>query len=148
MPRALRSRLPWRWLAFGCLLPDVIDKPVWLLAHGVGSDLFDTARLFGHSIFLAAALAVVARFWRAPWVRALAYGVPTHLLLDVVTDVGQRYPFAFRDWLFWPLQLPGAALYAASVLRAFSSDMHSKVYLAGELVGALFLFWDLARRRR
>jgi len=29
----VRERLPWRWLALGCLLPDVIDKPIWLVAQ-------------------------------------------------------------------------------------------------------------------
>jgi hypothetical protein len=53
IPRALRARLPWRWLALGCLLPDLIDKPIWILtqSYGAESRLYDSARMFGHTAF-------------------------------------------------------------------------------------------------
>src|SRR6267378_2874980 len=62
IPRRLREGLPWRWLALGCLLPDLIDKPIWIGAQalGVESRLFDTARMIGHTAFLLAAVAAVA----------------------------------------------------------------------------------------
>src|SRR5439155_565130 len=55
VPHAVRKRLPWRWLALGCLLPDVIDKPIWLVAQwlGAASEHFDTARVIRHTALLA-----------------------------------------------------------------------------------------------
>ena len=90
VPRRLREGLPWRWLALGCMLPDVIDKPVWLVARLIGarSELFDSARMIGHTAFLAVAVAMVARIVRMPQMVAIAYALPTHILLDVVADAG------------------------------------------------------------
>jgi len=73
IPRRVRERLPWRWLALGCLLPDVIDKPIWIVTQwlGVESRLFDTARMVGHTAFLLAAVAMAARVLRSPRLVAL-----------------------------------------------------------------------------
>src|SRR2546426_11635705 len=57
VPHAVRNRLPWRWLALGCLLPDLIDKPIWLVAQWLGAAAghFGTARGIGPTALLAAA---------------------------------------------------------------------------------------------
>src|SRR2546428_12913292 len=90
MPRRWRGRLPWRWLALGCLLPDVIDKPIWVVAQWLGaeSQQFDTARMFGHTAFLAFVVAVAAWRGRASALVAMGDGVSPHLLLGVVSDKG------------------------------------------------------------
>ena len=68
VPRSVRDELPWRWLALGCLLPDLIDKPIWLVAQWLGANLstLDTARLLGHTAWFAAASANVQPFLRPP----------------------------------------------------------------------------------
>ena len=65
VPRAVRDKLPWRWLAFGCLLPDL------------------------------------------------------HVLMV-----------------------------ASSPLRELAAEMQNRVYIAGEVVGAGLLLWDVVRWRR
>lgn len=154
IPRRLRAGLPWRWLALGCLLPDLIDKPIWIAAHlssgtiDVDGSLFATARLFGHSIFFASLLALAAALSPATRLRALAYGVPTHLLLDVVTDYGLGGHGVWRTWLFWPLAIPSfASISPPPLFRAFVSEASSIVYLVGEFLGVALLLWDLARRQ-
>ena len=147
----MRKRLPWRWLALGCLLPDVIDKPIWLVAQwlGAASEHFDTARVIGHTAFLAAAVVFVAWRWRSPrWV-ALAYGIPTHLVLDVVTDFGiGRGLGVWKSWLFWPFEIPRLGiLMVASPLHELALELHSRVYVAGEIIGAVLLIWDLVWTR-
>ena len=154
IPGRVRASLPWRWLALGCLLPDLIDKPIWIasrLASGTfvaHAGLFATARLFGHSVFFAGLLALAAAFVPPARMRALAYGVPTHLLLDVLADYGSGGHGVWRTWLFWPLGVPSfTSVSIPSLLRAFEPEASSTVYLAGEVLGAALLVWDLARRQ-
>ena len=153
IPGRVRASLPWRWLALGCLLPDLIDKPIWIagrLASGaVDADgsLFANARLFGHSLFFAGLLALAAALVPAARLRALAYAVPTHLLLDVLTDYGLGGHGVWRTWLFWPLAIQSFASVSNSpLLHAFASEASSPVYLSSELLGAALLVWDRVRR--
>ena len=151
MPRSVRERVPWRWLALGCLVPDVIDKPVWVVAQWLGAESrhVDTARMIGHTAFLAAAVALVAWRRRSPkWV-ALAYGIPTHLVLDVVTDFGMGGGLGvWKSWLFWPFQVPRLGiLMVASPLGELAGEMENGVYIAGEVIGGALLLWDFARTR-
>jgi hypothetical protein len=147
----VRARLPWRWLALGCLLPDLIDKPIWVVAQWLGSESrhADTSRMIGHTAFLAAAVALVA--WRRrslPWV-ALAYGIPTHIVLDVITDYGVGGGWGvWKRWLFWPFEVPRLGiLMVASPLGELASEIHYRVYVVGELVGFALLIVDFVRSR-
>jgi len=138
-------------MVFGCLLPDLLDKPLWLATQwftGAHSSLFATPRNFGHSVFLALALALAATAMRTPWIRALACAVPTHLLLDVVTDYGLGGRGAWLTWLFWPLRIPLVMTSTPTPVRDFASEATSVVCLAGELIGAALLLRHLAQRRR
>jgi membrane-bound metal-dependent hydrolase YbcI (DUF457 family) len=146
----VRERVPWRWLALGCLLPDVIDKPVFLVAQWMGAESrhFDTARMVGHTAFLAAAIAFVAWRWQSPRWAALAYGIPTHLVLDVVTDYGMRGGWGvWKSWLFWPFHIPRLGILMISPMQELALEMQNTVYIAGELIGVALLLWDLARDR-
>ena len=75
VPARVRAVVSAGWLAFGCLLPDLIDKPVFVgarVARRALPDSFDVwldvlrgSRLFGHSLFFFAAVIVAARLTRA-----------------------------------------------------------------------------------
>jgi membrane-bound metal-dependent hydrolase YbcI (DUF457 family) len=154
IPGRVRASLPWRWLALGCLLPDLIDKPIWIaspLASGAvdaHAGLLATARLFGHSVFFAGLLAFAAALMPAARMRALAFAVPTHLLLDVFTDYGLGFRGVWPTWLFWPFGVPSfASVSIPPLLRAFAPEASSAVYIAGELLGAALLIWDRVRRQ-
>jgi hypothetical protein len=151
IPRRVRERVPWRWLALGCLLPDVIDKPIWLVAlwGGAESQHFEMARMIGHTAFLAGAVALVAWRWRSPQWAALAYGIPTHLVLDIVTDYGMGAGWGvWKSWLFWPFEIPRLGILMVGAPRSeFAAEAGSKVYIAGEVIGAVLLLWDFARSR-
>jgi hypothetical protein len=80
--------------------------------------------------------------------RALAYGVPTHLLLDVLTDYGLGGHGVWRTWLFWPLGVPSfTSVSIPPLLRAFAPEASSPVYIVGELIGVVLLVWDRVRRQ-
>src|SRR2546422_9765627 len=84
----------------GCLLPDVIDKPIWVVAQWLGaeSQQFDTARMFGHTAFLAFVVAVAAWRGRASAIGAMAFGVSPHPPLGVVYGKGSGGGVGGRAW--------------------------------------------------
>src|SRR5437870_1484942 len=90
LPPRIREQLRWRWLVVGCLLPDVIDKPLFIAArllHRPGMDhlyLLRGSRLFGHTLFFLALLVIAAAYLRSTPLRAVSWGVATHLVLDLV----------------------------------------------------------------
>jgi len=152
VPRRLREGLPWRWLALGCMLPDVVDKPIWVVAWWLGarSELIDSAKLIGHTAFFALAVAVLARIVRTRQMVAIAYALPTHIVLDVISDAGKGGGLGvWKSWLFWPFEVPRLGiLTVVSPLRELALELHSGVYIAGEVMGAALLLWDVARARR
>ena len=56
VPARIRDSLSWPWFAFGCLLPDVVDKPIFvaarLMRHAgpINLAVLHSSRLFGHVI--------------------------------------------------------------------------------------------------
>ena len=155
IPAAVRESLPWRWVALGCLLPDLVDKPVWLAAQWLGVELpqLESARLFGHTAWFAIIFAIAARLTRRPSLIALAWAIPTHLILDVVTDFGRGGGWGvWKQWLFWPLEVPRLGIAMAgmlgSPLHELGGELRLPVNLIAEVVGAALLLWDLVRSKQ
>jgi hypothetical protein len=149
-----RRRLPWVWLFLGCVLPDLIDKPLfygllWLRGHP--DALISGTRTVGHTGLFLLLLAALAFAFRRPALWAVAAGVLTHLLLDGLGEVlitpppdahfliallfplyGVRFPVAHFDSLYEHLRIGSQSAYN----------------IAGELSGGGILLraW-LARRR-
>ena len=87
-----------RFLAFGAVLSDLIDKPIGRI---IWADEFQTGRLYGHTLLffvvvLAAVMLLTGRgtLRRRRWV-AVAVGVMFHLILDAM--------WVTPETLFWPL---------------------------------------------
>ena len=52
----------------------------------------------------------------------------------------------WKSWLFWPFEVPRIGiLMVASPLQELAYELQSGVYIAGEVIGAALLLWDLAR---
>ena len=154
IPARIRDGLRWPWLALGCLLPDVLDKPVFLaarLARPAGPlhlDALRGSRLLGHSLLLFALLmAAAAAFPRAERLRAVAWGVATHLLLDLVPDLISGSRLQWPTWLLWPIFGWGFPFDAPRALVP-GLDFEGLVYRVGELVGATLLALDYILHRR
>lgn len=135
---ALRRRVawlhgvPWWAVAFGAILPDLIDKPLglFILEWGRG-------RLYGHTLVFVVALVVLASLLRAPrstgLMRGIAFGASMHLVLDRMWEMPQTF--------LWPLL--GASLRRADVPRSqmlpwFDTSVY---FLATEAAGLLLLAW-------
>jgi hypothetical protein len=152
-------KLPLRWVLFGTLLPDLIDKPLYYGSvlvtgrHGLEIGLISCTRTFGHTALFLFALSLIAYIRKSPLFAALTIGVATHLVLD-----------GFQDyWLSHVMELGGesslriAALYP--FLQASFADMpftsfadHFKsgaqpFTIASESVGIAILGWDYWKKK-
>jgi hypothetical protein len=150
LPSRFRSRALWRWAAMGCLLPDLLDKPLWLAARsGWVEDPLDLGlaagtRLFGHTLLLVGALLVAVGVARAPRLRAVGLGALTHLGLDLAADLVSGNA-TWRGWLLWPFfgwRFPPGE--GPLPLLSFSGRT---LYLIGEVLGLALLLWGWSRRR-
>ena len=154
LPARIRQALSWPWFAFGCLLPDLIDKPIFLAARlarhagPINLAVLHNSRLFGHSLFLLGLLVLgAAAFPRAGWARAVAWGVATHLVLDLVPDLISGSRIAWPTWLVWPIFRWGLP-FDSQRIEVAGLDFEGLLYFAGEAVGAALLGLEYARRRR
>ena len=140
LPRRFRSRALWGWVALGCLLPDLLDKPLWLLGLARGT------RLFGHTLLFVGALLVAGWLSRRPWLRAIGLGAVTHLALDLAGELFSGHP-VWKSWLLWPgfgWGFPAAG--SQDLLQHLLSVSAQSFYLGGEVLGLLLLLWDWSRR--
>jgi uncharacterized YccA/Bax inhibitor family protein len=150
----LRSRLPARWLLLGCLLPDLIDKPLFyglLWAEGHADAVIRGSRSVGHTGVFLLALIAVAAIGRWTWLWAVAAGVATHLALDIggelITGAGPETSI----WLaiFYPLfdgRFPRANF--SSMLEHLRLTAENVYVLIGEIVGGAILLRSWWARRK
>jgi hypothetical protein len=132
-----------RFVLFGALLPDLVDKPLGALL-GLESRLWAHTALFALAL-AAATLLAVGRHRALPW---LAFGGGVHLVLDRMWEM--------PNVLAWPafgVAFPPGVLDVFELLRILVAEPY--VY-GGEVVGGLVLvavawrygvrgFRDLAR---
>jgi LexA-binding, inner membrane-associated putative hydrolase len=150
----LRQRLPPRWLVFGCLLPDLIDKPLFyalLWTRGHPDALISGSRSIAHSgLFLLALLALALAF-RRPELWAVLAGVFTHLVLDIGGElVSGAVPDA-SIWIaiFFPAfgwRFPRA--HFGSLLEHLRLSVENAYALGGEIVGGAILLRAWWQRRK
>jgi hypothetical protein len=106
-----------RWLipcALGAVLPDLIDKPI---GHILLADSIGYGRIYGHTILFFLLIAVVGiivwKFWKTPAVCAVAVGVLTHDILDLMWREPENWFYPFlgpfkghypKDYMFTLIQ--------------------------------------------
>jgi len=146
IPARLRKRLSLPLLWLGCLLPDLIDKPLWLAQITrhlpLSLSFLRGTRMLGHTLLLVAALALAAGLLRSWGLAAVALGALTHAALDLAGDLATAPRADWKIWLLWPLF--GIRFEAAgdeAVLQHWLSEKY--LYLAGELLGAGLLIGQL-----
>ena len=150
----LRRRLPARWLALGCLLPDLIDKPLFyglLWAEDHADALIRGSRSVAHSGLFLLALIALAAAARRDILWALAAGVATHLALDIAGELITGADAESSIWLaiFYPAfdgRFPQA--HFTSMLEHLKLTAESYYVLLGEIVGAGLLFHAYRQRRK
>ena len=151
----LRERLSIRWLVLGCLLPDLIDKPLFyglLWARGHPDALISGSRSVGHTGLFAFALLALALASRRPALWALFAGVATHLVLDIGGELVAGSTAGSSIWIaiFFPAsgcRFPLATFH--SLLEHLRLSAENAYLVAGEIVGGAILLraWTVRRRQ-
>jgi len=118
------TRVNYRFVLFGAILPDLIDKP---LSYVTGLD----SRLWAHTflfLFVILALSFVPAF-RA--LRPVGFGVATHLILDEIWHQPAVVLYPAYGWSFRPAPF--------NVDLWFETLLHDPYVQAGEIVGFVVL---------
>ena len=128
------ARMDLRFLAFGAIVPDLIDTPIGLVFW----ESFHSVRLWSHSL-LASSVVMVAVLLRTRrgrprrrWM-AIAVGMLLHLFLDAMWDSQETLWWPFLGLDITEQAFSSVALYVGAVLS-------SPIVWAGEIVGAVYLF--------
>jgi len=141
-------------LIAGCLLPDLIDKPLFyglLWARGHADPLIAGSRSIGHSGLFLVALLALALLSRRPAAQALCAGVATHLFLDIG---GELVTGASPDTSIWlailfPLlgwRFPKARF--GSLYEHLRLSAENVYVILGEIVGGAILVAAWWKRRK
>ena len=144
-----RHRVPAAWLYFGCLLPDLIDKPLY---YGLGpTALLTGTRTFGHTGIFLVLTVTCALLARRPAISALAAGVTTHFALDIIGELVTGADPESSIWLaiFWPAyegRFPVA--HFKNLAEHLLISAQNAYVVAGEIAGGAILFTAWLRTRR
>ncbi len=133
-----------RFLMFGALLPDLLDKP---LAALLLADRFETARVYAHAlVFPVAVLAVVMLVTRRGTARRKALlGIPIGALLHLFLDAQWAEPAGFW-WPFLGWEFPPMEPHRLGpLLRDTITD---PLILIAEVAGLAYLAWLYVRGLR
>lgn len=132
------NSVDYRLVLLGSLLPDLIDKPMWLFLH---SSAYPSGRSYAHSLlfnlFLLVGGVVLFRY-RKPWLLVVSVSSLMHLLLDQmwVSPVVLLWP------LLGPLPWRETAGWMANILQALFSE--TDVYIP-EIIGLLIILLFIYR---
>jgi len=143
MTRVSAVKLRFRWILFGTLLPDLIDKPVFLLLSRYFHDAGWEAgkRGLGHTLVFLVLLAAISKARRSPTLWAITVGTATHLALDVISKSTEGSATAVGSLrvLFWP--------FAGWSFPTLSHGMHGIEIWTFEMIGLGLLVLQFAVRR-
>lgn len=117
----ISKKLPYGWLLFGTILPDVIDKPLYYglslasgkVGYAVG--LISCTRSIGHTGLFVVIVACIAVFSKSKPFAAITLGVLTHLFLDGAQDY----------WVRHVLEVAGNSSLAMAALFPFHPGFYS-----------------------
>ena len=139
----LRDALDDRVIAFGSLLPDILDKPIALILAG---DLVgNSGRNVGHTLIFALALiaaAGAAAFaFRRGWAISLALASAGHLALDRMWNHAQTLFWPFAGLAFPSKERVSVSEWTESTMLAIPDRMGDPL----ELLGLAVICWIAAR---
>jgi membrane-bound metal-dependent hydrolase YbcI (DUF457 family) len=135
MTRLLPAKLQFRWVLAGTLLPDLIDKPAFLLLRDPGK------RGFAHTLLFLALLAAISGWRRSQTLWSVTAGTATHLVLDMASKstAGMATNAGSLQVLFWPL--------LGWSFPTLSHGMHGVEIWSFEAAGLALLLVQLGVRR-
>ena len=163
LAQPLGKDLNRRWILFGTILPDLIDKPLYYglsaMTHKRGNELGLIAgtRTFGHTGIFLVTLSVLAVLRKSKLLGAIALGVATHLFWDNFSDQFVSF-FSSNSGpdhtissalvaLLYPFYQPAFGASPFHGAREHLSHLSNTYTIVTETLGASILFWDYRRRK-
>lgn len=153
-----------RVVLLGCLLPDLLDKPLyyglsaWTGSSGDAIGLISGTRTLGHALLFLLLLLLASRWDRSRIAWALFLGASTHVLFDHLGDalspwinegLAPANPFAEDvrrlQGLLFPFLGPAFPEYPFLNAADHGSTIRKPHLWGTEILGALLLAWDYFR---
>ena len=125
-------------LALGSMLPDIIDKPLGLIAFGSPN----MGRTIAHTLLFLLLLAALSFHTMDIRLISITWGVLAHLILDSIWNS--------PEILFWPLLGPfpeGQLLDTLSYIEMLLAGLKNPGILIPELAGFVYLLLFVYSRR-
>jgi len=131
------SKLDYRMVLLGSLLPDIIDKPLFLI---LGNSFSLSGRDYGHTllfnlILLSAGLFLARKGGK--WLFSLALGSLMHLIFDQI--------WHNMETLFWPLLGPLVGGDTSVLMDKLWAGLVKPEVFVPELAGLAVMGWLLYR---
>lgn len=134
--RSLANRMDIRVFLIGCMLPDVIDKPIGVYFF---RETFSNGRIFSHTLLFLVLIiligALVREYSGKSWGLVLSFGALFHLTLDEM--------WLMPKTLLWPLFGIGFEKYEIGnwVLKILYGLLHNPKLYFTEIIGFIVLVW-------
>ncbi|MGI0149914.1 MAG: metal-dependent hydrolase [Thermoplasmata archaeon] len=126
------SRIDYRLVLLGTILPDLIDKP---LGFALGLE----TRIWAHTFLFLSVILVLSLIPAARSARFVGFGVATHLLLDQIWAQPRIVLYPAFGWIFPPAPFDAAYW--------FDTLLRDPVVQAGEIIGAMIIIVFAFRNR-
>ncbi len=127
------------FLALGSMLPDIIDKPLGLIAFGSPN----MGRTFAHTLLFLLLLAALSIYSRDIRLKSMSWGVLVHLATGLYVELAGN--FALADPGKFSRGTPSE--HTLSYLEAIFSGLRDPGILIPELLGLSYLIYFLYTRR-
>lgn len=147
--KGIIGSIDYRMIFVGSLLPDIIDKPVWLFARSLNSGNYLSGRDYVHTLLFNLALFIgglVLVRYRKSWLLVTSLSSFMHLLLDQMW----RNPVVLLWPLLGPLPKPEGEIFdwfAYIIRRLFSNPVVYVPEIIGLVFVSLFAYRLLMRKR-
>ena len=134
----------FRWVLLGTLLPDLVDKPIFLLLSQYFHDAGWEAgkRGIAHTLVFLLLLAAISKARKSPVLWSVTAGTATHLALDVISKSteGRSTALGSLRVLFWP--------FTGWSFPTLDHGMHGTELWMCEVAGIGLLVTQFALRRQ
>ena len=144
--KSLIGAVDYRLVLLGALLPDIIDKPVWLFMATITSDISLSGRGYTHTLLFSLILLIgglaLIRYGKS-WLLVMSLATVMHLILDQIWN----RPVVLWWSLLGPIPRGETACWMTNVIQGLFS--RPEVYVP-EIIGLvilLFFAYRLALRK-
>ena len=148
------STLLFGWALIGCLLPDLLDKPLYILNRTLELNIPGIIgdKSIAHSILFCSLIFTYSLFRKNPLLLSISIGTFSHLCLDLFADssvwwiygtAGSIPPYSFSspklNGYFWPLLTTEFAPSSQESFNDYWVGLLKPILLGYEIIGVLLL---------